>query len=1040
MHRLFLAFFAFAAVCLGQTTTPNLGLILPPTNATNWGVITNYNMSKIDSAYGTGNVRSINGAAGTFTFTGSGFSNCTTSSGTTTCTFTGGSSTGAVLYSTTTRHAMFGDSLWVVGTHNSSQDDAATAFSCDGTHCTFTVATPSNPWYAVGNRVQFTGNVTGYALWSPGCVNFSEAVITNVSGSTIQINEADTSVPGHAGCTGTVSGTGGTVYNAENLAPSQLVRLPYFTNGSAVTPQLFNRGWPGQPLADLATNIATYAGDLNPSVTGIPAEAWVMSDDVCGDNTVGAWQLDLSTIMTYLHAHGWYVNLMTIPNAHAPTACGLGPVSVDSFLVNRWINAQQCTKTGTASPSPCADKVIDTWALGLNDWSDPLVAQQSGNFADHLTTEGAADFASILNAGRVAKDRPRGQPNAGLGPNEYNDVQHYLAGFSMLNTLWSEAGGEDIINGIGTYRPGYGYFNYRQDAGHCWGENGPSYNDSNGGGCITAAFQGGSTYSHTLAIGSGSFPSTATHIPLGDPTGNLYFTLWYLHGINGDITCSGLIANDSSIWYNYATGQLRGCVGGTATTLAGGGFTNPMTTLGDTLYGGASGTPTRLAGPTTNAHAYFLEALPTGAAVAPIWGDFAAPPAIGGMTPAPGSFSSVKNTGAAASSGHSCLQIDTSGVESNTGSSCGSSSGGSNFAVLGGSTLTNVNDNKTVPSPDTNNYAVNPKVDGSGNLIHEIPAAATSTPGLVKCGTGTSCAADGTLSVTGGGSSTNPLTRINPTRALSTIYQNTGSFPLIVAADIGSSNTITVLSDASSTPTTTIWSGGFSPYGATATFIVQPSYYYEVTSSGGSVGAWTEWAWTSGTFAASANLAPGGGGSGARNSGPTYTNSSGGLMMVQIGSGGSGCSSVTINGSAVQDNSAGSSGIFFIVPNGGTYSYACTGGTLSWWSETTTTSHQATMLNVTSHRTIGSTTASSQSRNATTFFAARITNTTTGSTTVAVGDTANPLSFGYTIGGQSCTSGNLASGTGFAMPGESYQVNSNNTSPTYNSWWEWTIN
>ncbi|CAK9249996.1 unnamed protein product [Sphagnum jensenii] len=53
----------------------------------------------------------------------------------------------------------------------------------------------------------------------------------------------------------------------------------------------------------------------------------------------------------------------------------------------------------------------------------------------------------------------------------------------------------------------------------------------------------------------------------------------------------------------------------------GGAFlTNPMTALGDTIYGGASaGSPTRLAGPTTNA-TWVLSEIPTaGAAVAPAW-------------------------------------------------------------------------------------------------------------------------------------------------------------------------------------------------------------------------------------------------------------------------------------------------------------------------------------------------------------------------------------------------------------------------------------
>lgn len=63
-----------------------------------------------------------------------------------------------------------------------------------------------------------------------------------------------------------------------------------------------------------------------------------------------------------------------------------------------------------------------------------------------------------------------------------------------------------------------------------------------------------------------------------------------------------------------------------------GGFTNPMTTLGDTLYQGPS-VATRLAGPSTNGHTFFLGAQPSGSAVAPAWIDFASPPVIGLGTP-----------------------------------------------------------------------------------------------------------------------------------------------------------------------------------------------------------------------------------------------------------------------------------------------------------------------------------------------------------------------------------------------------------------------
>ena len=55
-----------------------------------------------------------------------------------------------------------------------------------------------------------------------------------------------------------------------------------------------------------------------------------------------------------------------------------------------------------------------------------------------------------------------------------------------------------------------------------------------------------------------------------------------------------------------------------------GGLSNPMTTLGDTLYGGASGVVTRLAGDTSNTRKFLREQSSGGVATAPVWDTLAA--------------------------------------------------------------------------------------------------------------------------------------------------------------------------------------------------------------------------------------------------------------------------------------------------------------------------------------------------------------------------------------------------------------------------------
>lgn len=79
-------------------------------------------------------------------------------------------------------------------------------------------------------------------------------------------------------------------------------------------------------------------------------------------------------------------------------------------------------------------------------------------------------------------------------------------------------------------------------------------------------------------------------------------------------------------------------------------FSNPMTTLGDTVYGGVSGVVTRLAGPTAGAGTYVLSDITSGSsAVATSWTNLAtylaSPPAIGGSSPSTGKFTSLTDTG-----------------------------------------------------------------------------------------------------------------------------------------------------------------------------------------------------------------------------------------------------------------------------------------------------------------------------------------------------------------------------------------------------------
>jgi hypothetical protein len=123
------------------------------------------------------------------------------------------------------------------------------------------------------------------------------------------------------------------------------------------------------------------------------------------------------------------------------------------------------------------------------------------------------------------------------------------------------------------------------------------------------AITGGSTTAKTLTVSNtltlAGTDSSTLNIGAGGTLGTAAFTSATAYeAALGNPATSGYVLSST-------TDGVRSWVAN--------GFQNPMTTLGDLLYGGASGAATRLAGPTV-AGTYILTETPTGsAAVAPVW-------------------------------------------------------------------------------------------------------------------------------------------------------------------------------------------------------------------------------------------------------------------------------------------------------------------------------------------------------------------------------------------------------------------------------------
>ena len=189
--------------------------------------------------------------------------------------------------------------------------------------------------------------------------------------------------------------------------------------------------------------------------------------------------------------------------------------------------------------------------------------------------------------------------------------------------------------------------------------------------CGVNNFYDGTASGYFLSLGGNyASPSARTWQLLGSSSGgdhNLTIANQGTAGFNLIMSKGNLTLTNGQIIMTAATGIVltgSGAPGVTTNTLyqisgnlyfngtqlaAGGGMTNPMTTLGDTIYGAAAGAGTRLAGPTTNGTYVLTEVVTASAAVAPAWTNLAtylaSPPAIGGTAAAAGTFTSITLNG-----------------------------------------------------------------------------------------------------------------------------------------------------------------------------------------------------------------------------------------------------------------------------------------------------------------------------------------------------------------------------------------------------------
>jgi hypothetical protein len=178
------------------------------------------------------------------------------------------------------------------------------------------------------------------------------------------------------------------------------------------------------------------------------------------------------------------------------------------------------------------------------------------------------------------------------------------------------------------------------------------------------ALENGADSNNNVAIGSyAGYPQTGnTHVG-----SNSVFVGYKAEPMAAQETNENVIGNEStgagsnsttlgnsSITKFVAYGTGDGCLSSATGVITGSGSpcfpTNPMIAFGDTITGGTSGVPTRLAGNTTTTKKFLSQTGTGSASDAPVWNTIVssdlttaltAPPAIGGATPNTGAFSSV---------------------------------------------------------------------------------------------------------------------------------------------------------------------------------------------------------------------------------------------------------------------------------------------------------------------------------------------------------------------------------------------------------------
>jgi hypothetical protein len=633
----------------------------------------------------------------------------------------------------TTAYYLLSSSTLLDDSRAMSSAVTAGAWSCDGTTCT--INTSSAHGYATNDYVDVSSLTSWFSVPSyHGTQDTGIGVFKITVTGTTQFTFPYT--------TNTGSGSGGSVYLANYWAAYQTANMP-FIKGHGTFQSEFS------VAANLDTNFSSLVNCASGTPTYLILE--IGQNDILGGSSANTVESNFTSTYTKAHAAG--CKIVQVPML--PTSLSLLDES-DSYrqkvaTVNVWLS-KQAKSAANASSGAYWDRFLE-----------PSPDMYTGSNFTCCTVNGAHAFATLINNSfAVQEGVPTGNhpiwqayTNSSAAYDASNTL--YFTDSNFIPRSWISSGDRRTVGvqtSTGTKHIAWG----KDNAGNMT----ETYYDTSYSPANVASYQNGFAL-ETVKVDSVTSTllrqmHSGTDFQWCDTNDNSWFNS-YLTGCNTGLSYSadGVLSFDattpkdgmgsakmyglfgqatapsgtctsaqSGMWTLTQDGVITRCPsgGGTWTTFASG-MTNPMSALGDTMYGGVGGAATRLAGNTTTTKQFLSQTGDGTNSAAPVWDT------VGGVT---------------SIAANSPITVDTStGAVTVSCPTCGTSSGGSNVSINGGSTLANVNLNGTTPAAETGYTNAKFQVSGSSVSVETANPTAHTTAATLTCadtsgsGTAQSC-------------------------------------------------------------------------------------------------------------------------------------------------------------------------------------------------------------------------------------------------------------------------------------------------------------